>query len=39
MNNFFKFIEKKFKLNVVIALHPKCKKKKKLKNFLIIENV
>ena len=31
MNNFFKFIEKKFKLNVVIALHPKCEKKKEIK--------
>ena len=28
MNNFFKFIEKKFELNIIIALHPKCEKKK-----------
>ena len=31
MNNFFTFIEKKFKLGIIIALHPKCKKKKELK--------
>ena len=31
MNNFFKFIEKKFELNIIIALHPKCEKKKEIK--------
>ncbi len=33
MNNFFLFIEKKYKLNVIIALHPKCEKKKEIKKF------
>lgn len=31
MNNFFKFIEKKYKLKIIIALHPKCTKRKEIK--------
>lgn len=31
MSDFFDFIEKKFKLNIVIALHPKCEKKREIK--------
>ena len=31
MCDFFDFIEKKFKLNIVIALHPKCEKKREIK--------
>ena len=31
MNNFFTFVERKFKLDIIIALHPKCEKKKEIK--------
>ena len=34
LNNFFNYIEKKFKKDIVIALNPKSDKKKAKKNFL-----
>ena len=33
MNNFFTFVERKFKLDIIIALHPKCEKKEIKKLF------